>query len=52
MKRVISFLRVFSVSKSIGNNIFLLSMDLPTDKKITGERFTDGAFLSVISLVN
>jgi len=28
------FLHIFSVSKSIGNNIFLLPMDLPTDKKL------------------
>jgi hypothetical protein len=40
--------RVFSVSKSVGNNIFLL----PTEKKITDERFTDRAFLSVILLIN
>ena len=26
--------RVFSVSKSVGNNIFLLPKDLPTDKKL------------------
>jgi len=26
--------RVFSVSKSVGNNIFLLPTDLPTDKKL------------------
>jgi hypothetical protein len=26
------FLLAFSISKSIGNNIFLLSTDLPTDK--------------------
>jgi hypothetical protein len=26
--------RVFSVSKSVGNNIFLLPMNLPTDKKL------------------
>jgi len=29
-----SFLRAFSVSKSIDNNFFLLSTDLPTDKKL------------------
>jgi hypothetical protein len=34
MKRVICFLRVCSVSKSVGNNIFLLPTDLPTDKKL------------------
>jgi hypothetical protein len=28
------FLRTFSVSKSIRNNIFLLPTDLPTDKKL------------------
>jgi hypothetical protein len=28
------FLRVYSVSKSVGNNIFLLPTDLPTDKKL------------------
>jgi hypothetical protein len=33
MKRVI-FLHVNSVSKSIGNNIFLSPTDLPTDKKL------------------
>jgi len=40
------FLRAFSVSKSIGNNIFLLSTDLSTEK------ITDEAFPSVILLVN
>jgi hypothetical protein len=29
------FLLAFSVSKSIGNNIFLLPTDLPTDKKLS-----------------
>jgi hypothetical protein len=28
------FLRVCLVSKSVGNNIFLLPMDLPIDKKL------------------
>jgi hypothetical protein len=32
--------------------IFLLPTDLPTEKKITDERFTDGAFPSVIPSVN
>ena len=35
------------VSKSVGNNFFITK-----GKKITDERFTDEAFLSVISLVN
>jgi len=34
MKRVIFFLLAFSISKSIGNNTFLLSADLPSDKKL------------------
>jgi hypothetical protein len=34
MKRVIFFLRVCSVNKSVGNNIFLLPTYLPTDKKL------------------
>jgi hypothetical protein len=34
MKRVIFFLRFCPVNKSVGNNIFLLPMDLPTDKKL------------------
>ena len=34
MKRVNFFLLAFSVSKSIGNNIFLLPTDLPSDKKL------------------
>jgi hypothetical protein len=29
------FLHAFSVSKSIDNNILLLSTDLPTDKKLS-----------------
>ena len=41
MKPIISFFPVFSVSKSIGNNIFFITNGL-----------TEGAFLSVISLVN
>jgi hypothetical protein len=51
IKRVIFFLLVYSVSKFVDNNIFLLPTDLPADK-IINERFTDGAFLLVISLVN
>ena len=34
MKRVIFFLLAFSISKSIGNNTFLLPADLPSDKKL------------------
>jgi hypothetical protein len=34
MKRVIFFLLAFFVSKSIGNNIFLLPTELSTDKKL------------------
>jgi len=34
MKQVMFFLRVCFVSKSVGNNIFLLPMDLLMDKKL------------------
>jgi hypothetical protein len=35
MERIIFFLRSFFVNKSIGNNNFLLSMNLLTDKKLS-----------------
>ena len=42
------FSLAFSISKSISNKIFFI-----TDRrKITDDRFTDGAFPSVILLVN
>jgi hypothetical protein len=44
--------RVFFVSKSVGNNIFFITNGFTDGQKITDERFTDGAFPSVISLVN
>ena len=47
-----SFLRAFSVSKSIDNNIFFIINGLTDGQKNTDERFTDGVFPSVISLVN
>jgi hypothetical protein len=34
IKRVFFFLLGCFVSKSVGNNIFLLPTDLPTDKKL------------------
>jgi CO dehydrogenase nickel-insertion accessory protein CooC1 len=38
----------FSVSKSIGNNIFFITNKLTDKQKSTDERLTDGDFLSVI----
>ena len=46
------FLRVYSVSKSVGNNIFFITNGFTNRQKITDERFTDIAFPSVILLVN
>jgi hypothetical protein len=43
-------LLAFSVSKSIGNNIFFITNGLTDGQKITDERFTDEDFSSVIVL--
>jgi len=47
-----SFLRAFSVSKSIDNNIFFIINGLTDGQKFTDKRFTDRVFSSVILLVN
>jgi len=44
-------LLAFSVSKSIGNNIFFIINGLTDRQKITDERFTDENFPLVISSV-
>ena len=51
MKRVIYFfcVSVLSVNPSV---IIFFTNEFTDGQKITDERFTDGAFLSVISLVN
>ena len=41
--------RVCSASKSVGN---IITNGITDEQKITGERFTDGNSLSVISSVN
>jgi len=47
-----NYQRVCSVNKSVGNNIFFITNGFTDGQKITDEKFTDGAFLSVILLVN
>jgi len=39
------FLLAFSISKSIGNNIFFITNGLTDGQKITDERFTVGDFV-------
>jgi hypothetical protein len=46
------FLLTVSVSKSIGNNNFFIINGFTDGQNITNARFTNEAFLSVISLVN
>jgi hypothetical protein len=45
MKWVLFFLLAFSVSKSIGNNIFFIANRLTDGQKITDDRFSVGDFV-------
>ena len=46
------FLLAFSISKSIGNNIYIYIYIITDRLKITNDKFTDEAFPPVILLVN